>query len=405
MDRPSREGRRPRDGRPERGGSARADLRAAVRGRHAGRRQRRHRRTRVGEGARPAGQPFHIPRAAGLQPAETATFVFSLKQPLFERLRARARGRRRGARATRCGRPRCSSTGSASTPPRCYQKSREEVIARQQQEMLELSTPVVKLWEGILALPLIGTLDSARTQVVMESLLQRIVETGAGDRHHRHHRRARPWTRWSPSTCSRPWRRRGSWAPTASSAASGRRSRRPSSTSASTWATSSPRRRWPTRFAARAGARVGADRRRDPRAALTASRAMERIPILKMGDVPARHHPGGHARPPGHDAAGRPDRADRRHRRARRAHRHLGARDRRLVHRPHARATSPAWRACSTRETVVVGMQPGGRHHAGRARPVAPGVRTALERREGHGPASAARLGSRARSAMAVLQR
>ena len=54
------------------------------------------------------------------------------------------------------------------------------MIARQQQEMLELSTPVVKLWEGVLALPLIGTLDSARTQVVMESLLQRIVDTGAG---------------------------------------------------------------------------------------------------------------------------------------------------------------------------------------------------------------------------------
>jgi rsbT co-antagonist protein RsbR len=60
-----------------------------------------------------------------------------------------------------------------------YQKGREEVIARQQEEMLELSTPVVKLWDGVLALPMIGTLDSARTQVVMESLLQRIVETGA----------------------------------------------------------------------------------------------------------------------------------------------------------------------------------------------------------------------------------
>src|SRR5712672_4561285 len=60
-----------------------------------------------------------------------------------------------------------------------YQKSREEVISRQQQELLELSTPVVSLWKDILALPLIGTLDSARTQVVMESLLQKIVETGA----------------------------------------------------------------------------------------------------------------------------------------------------------------------------------------------------------------------------------
>ena len=56
---------------------------------------------------------------------------------------------------------------------------REEVITRQQQELLELSTPVVELWEGILALPLIGTLDSSRTQIVMESLLQRIVTSGA----------------------------------------------------------------------------------------------------------------------------------------------------------------------------------------------------------------------------------
>src|SRR4029079_19114005 len=60
-----------------------------------------------------------------------------------------------------------------------FQKSREEVISRQQQELLELSTPVVQLWEGVLALPMIGTLDSARTQIVMESLLQEIVRSGA----------------------------------------------------------------------------------------------------------------------------------------------------------------------------------------------------------------------------------
>src|SRR6185503_11117586 len=60
-----------------------------------------------------------------------------------------------------------------------YQKGREQVILRQQEDMLELSTPVVKLWDGVLALPMIGTLDSSRTQVVMESLLQRIVETGS----------------------------------------------------------------------------------------------------------------------------------------------------------------------------------------------------------------------------------
>jgi len=60
-----------------------------------------------------------------------------------------------------------------------FLKAPEEVIERQQQEMLELSTPVVKLWQGILALPMIGTLDSARTQIVMETLLQEIMETGS----------------------------------------------------------------------------------------------------------------------------------------------------------------------------------------------------------------------------------
>jgi len=62
---------------------------------------------------------------------------------------------------------------------RAYQTTREAVIRRQQDELLELSTPVVKLWDGVLALPLIGTLDSQRSQTVMESLLQRIVDTGS----------------------------------------------------------------------------------------------------------------------------------------------------------------------------------------------------------------------------------
>ena len=60
-----------------------------------------------------------------------------------------------------------------------YQRARNQVISRQQEEMLELSTPVVALWEGVLALPLIGTLDSARTQVVMQNLLEAIVQTGS----------------------------------------------------------------------------------------------------------------------------------------------------------------------------------------------------------------------------------
>ena len=114
----------------------------------------------------------------GFNSSETAQFVFSLKRSLFAQVQA----------------------GFADSPVqlgdqmwalselldllglhtvKAFQKSREEVIQRQQEEMLELSTPVVKLWEGVLALPMIGTLDSQRTQVVMESLLQRIVDTGS----------------------------------------------------------------------------------------------------------------------------------------------------------------------------------------------------------------------------------
>jgi len=114
----------------------------------------------------------------GFSPSETATFVFSLKQPLFARLR-RELGKDAEALAEETWRATELLDKLGLYTTEIYQKSREDVIARQQQEMLELSTPVVKLWEGILALPLIGTLDSARTQVVMESLLQRIVETGA----------------------------------------------------------------------------------------------------------------------------------------------------------------------------------------------------------------------------------
>jgi rsbT co-antagonist protein RsbR len=60
-----------------------------------------------------------------------------------------------------------------------YQQSRDGIIKRQALELLELSTPVVQLWDKILALPLIGTLDSERTQTVMENLLNHIVRSGA----------------------------------------------------------------------------------------------------------------------------------------------------------------------------------------------------------------------------------
>jgi rsbT co-antagonist protein RsbR len=114
----------------------------------------------------------------GFSPSETATFVFSFKEPFFSRMR-REVGKDAEALAEETWRATELLDKLGLFTTEVYQKTREEVISRQQQEMLELSTPVVKLWESILALPLIGTLDSARTQVVMESLLQKIVETGA----------------------------------------------------------------------------------------------------------------------------------------------------------------------------------------------------------------------------------
>jgi rsbT co-antagonist protein RsbR len=115
----------------------------------------------------------------GFSPRETATFVFSLKRPLFEMLgRELATDARALADEIWTGTRLLDELGLYTTE--VHQKSREEVIVRQQQDMLELSTPVVHLWEGVLAVPLIGTLDSGRTQVVMESLLEAIVQAGAG---------------------------------------------------------------------------------------------------------------------------------------------------------------------------------------------------------------------------------
>jgi rsbT co-antagonist protein RsbR len=113
----------------------------------------------------------------GFSPSETATFVFSLKQPLFTMLRKEVTQAQELADGIWKVSALLDKLGLYTTE--VYQQSREAIIARQQTELLELSTPVVNLWENILALPLIGTLDSERTQVVMESLLQRIVETGA----------------------------------------------------------------------------------------------------------------------------------------------------------------------------------------------------------------------------------
>ena len=113
----------------------------------------------------------------GFTPSEIAAYVLSLKKPIFVRMRAEITDPQELADESWSVGDLIDRLGLFTTE--IFQKSREELIARQQQEMLELSTPVVKLWDGVLALPLIGTLDSARTQIVMESLLQRIVETGS----------------------------------------------------------------------------------------------------------------------------------------------------------------------------------------------------------------------------------
>lgn len=113
----------------------------------------------------------------GLSPSETATFVFSFKQPLFAQIRTSVPDPAEQVAEMWTATLLLDKLGLYTTE--MYQKSRESVIMRQQQEMLELSTPVVKLWDGVLALPIIGTLDSSRTQTIMESLLQRIVETGS----------------------------------------------------------------------------------------------------------------------------------------------------------------------------------------------------------------------------------
>jgi len=114
----------------------------------------------------------------GFTPTEVANFVLSLKSPIFRQIKA--------VDANDCDLlyEKLTSLSTildilALWTTEVFQKSREELIIRQQEDMLEISTPVVKLWDGILALPIIGTLDSARTQVVMENLLQAIVDTGS----------------------------------------------------------------------------------------------------------------------------------------------------------------------------------------------------------------------------------
>ena len=114
----------------------------------------------------------------GLSSSDVATFVLSLKQPLFTLIREKMAKSPDALFETIWSATQLLDSLALITTD-TFIATREELIHRQQQELLELSTPVVKLWEGILALPIIGTLDSARTQVVMESLLQAVVASNS----------------------------------------------------------------------------------------------------------------------------------------------------------------------------------------------------------------------------------
>lgn len=114
----------------------------------------------------------------GFSTSETATFVLSLKQPIFNVVR-RENASDPAALFDDIWKTTLLVDKLALITADAFQATREKFIARQQEELMELSTPVVKLWDGILALPIIGTLDSARTQVVMESLLSAVVQTNS----------------------------------------------------------------------------------------------------------------------------------------------------------------------------------------------------------------------------------
>lgn len=116
--------------------------------------------------------------AQGQSAGDCSVFVLAFKRPLFVLIQRELEGK---------GSRQMAAVWTVSTlvdrmaqwTVTTYQQTREEIITRQQQDLLELSTPVIKLFDGVLAVPMIGTLDSSRTQVVMETLLQRIVDTGS----------------------------------------------------------------------------------------------------------------------------------------------------------------------------------------------------------------------------------
>lgn len=113
----------------------------------------------------------------GFTPRETGNFVFSLKDSLISALQQEIKDPQE--LYLQSMKVHKVVDHLAAHTFETFIKGREDVILRQTDEISEISTPVIRLWDGILALPIIGTLDSGRTQVVMENLLQKIVETGS----------------------------------------------------------------------------------------------------------------------------------------------------------------------------------------------------------------------------------
>ena len=114
----------------------------------------------------------------GFSPKETGLYVFSLKDALLKSLQQELADDPKSLVDTVLKISKLMDNMGVVTFE-TFIKGREEVILRQTDEIAEISTPVIRVWEGIVALPIIGTLDSARTQTVMENLLQEIVESGS----------------------------------------------------------------------------------------------------------------------------------------------------------------------------------------------------------------------------------
>jgi len=114
--------------------------------------------------------------ARGQTAGDTSLFILALKKPVFDGLQTRLASDTPALMAAIWAATTLIDRIAQHTVS-TFQQAREDIIRRQQEELLELSTPVIKLWDGVLAVPMIGVLDSNRTQIVMETLLQQIADS------------------------------------------------------------------------------------------------------------------------------------------------------------------------------------------------------------------------------------